>query len=602
MGHYQSNLRDIVFNLFEVNDVASLLDQPPYEDFDTATVHHLLVELERLATEDMAASFVEADRHAPHLVDGSVTLPAGLKRSLDAYYDGGWDMLAVPRELGGLGAPSQVRWAGQEMLIGANPTAFFYIIGGLMAVAIGAVGTPEQADSWARRMLERRWGGTMVLTEPDAGSDVGAGTTRAIAVDEPNGVYHLEGVKRFITSGASDYHENIVHLVLARRDGGAPGTKGLSMFIVPNFLVGEDGSLGERNGIAVTAVEDKMGIRSSTTCELTLGAERPCVGYLVGGVHDGIRQMFHVIEDARMLIGAKSMSTLSTGYLNALEYAKVRVQSADLTRGGDSTAPRVEIIRHPDIRRLLMTQKAHAEGMRALLYHTAWALDQARVDPDDDHWERLSDLLLPMLKGYSSEKAYELLGQALQVFGGSGYTRDYPMEQYIRDVKIDSLYEGTTAVQALDLFFRKIVRDQGRTLARLGEDILEMVKGGFDELEEERALLGRALEDAQAQIGVMVGHAAASTDEPEQIYRTGLHTNALLESLSEVVIGWLLLRHAEVALTALPAADPADADFYRGKVASARYFARTVLPKAGLRRRAAEAEDGAVMAVPDAAF
>ncbi len=602
MGHYKSNLRDITFNLFEVNDLAEMLGSDPWEDFDPETVRHLLGELERLASEDMAASFVEADRDAPHLVDGSVTLPAGLKRSLDAFYDGGWDQLAVPKELGGLGAPSQVRWAGQEMLVGANPAAFFYITGALMAVVIGRLGTPEQVERWARPMLERRWGGTMVLTEPDAGSDVGAGATRAVAVDEAAGVYHLEGVKRFITSGASDYHENIVHLVLARREGGEPGTKGLSMFIVPDFLVDDDGRLAERNGIAVTHVEDKMGIRSSTTCELTLGADRPCVGYLVGGAHDGIRQMFHVIEDARMLIGAKSMSTLSTGYLNALEYAKVRVQSADLTRSTDKTAPRVEIIRHPDVRRMLMEQKAHAEGMRALLFHTAWAIDRATLDPGDDHWERLVDLLLPLLKGYSSEKAYTLLGQALQVFGGSGYTRDYPMEQYIRDVKIDSLYEGTTGIQALDLFFRKIVRDQGRTLARLGEEILEMVKGGDADLETERELLGRALDDVQQHVGVMVGHAMASTGEPTEIYRTGLHANALLESLAELVIGWLLLRHAEVALAALPAATGVDTDFYEGKVASARWFAGNVLPKAALRRRAAEVEDGSLMTMADAAF
>jgi alkylation response protein AidB-like acyl-CoA dehydrogenase len=602
MGHYKSNLRDIFFNLFEVNDLAGVLGRAPWEDFDPATVRDILAELERLASEDMAASFGESDRNAPHLVDGSVTLPDGLKRSLDAFYDGGWDLLAVPKELGGLGAPSQVRWAGQEMMVGANPTAFFYITGALMAVVIGRLGTPEQVERWARPMLERRWGGTMVLTEPDAGSDVGAGTTLAVAVDEAAGVFHLEGVKRFITSGASDYHENIVHLVLARREGGEPGTKGLSMFIVPDFLVDDHGSLGERNGITVTHVEDKMGLRSSTTCELTLGADRPCVGYLVGGTHDGIRQMFHVIEDARMLIGAKSMSTLSTGYLNALEYAKARVQSADLTRSTDKTAPRVEIIRHPDVRRMLMDQKAHAEGMRALLFHTAWAIDQGTLDPGDDHWERLVDLLLPLLKGYSSEKAYTLLGQALQVFGGSGYTRDYPMEQYIRDVKIDSLYEGTTGIQALDLFFRKIVRDHGRTLAKLGEEILEMVKGGVAELETERELLGRALDDVQQHVGVMVGHAMASTSEPTEIYRTGLHANALLESLAELVIAWLLLRHAEVALTALPTTTGSDVAFYEGKVASARWFAANVLPKAALRRRAAEVEDGSLMTMADAAF
>jgi hypothetical protein len=310
-----------------------------------------------------------------------------------------------------------------------------------------------------------------------------------------------------------------------------------------------------------------------------------------------------------MLIGAKSMSTLSTGYLNALEYAKERVQSADLTQAADKTAPRVEIIRHPDVRRLLMVQKAHAEGMRALMFYTAWGLDQERAHPDDPRWGKLTDLLLPILKGYSSEKSYELLGQSLQVFGGSGFTRDYPLEQYIRDVKIDSLYEGTTAIQALDLFFRKIVRDQARTLMGIAEEILELVKGGDDAFATEREILGRALDDAQAHVGVMVGHAMASVEEPTEIYKVGLHANALLESLAEVVIAWLLLRHAQVADAALSEIDPAadgdegtDRAFYEGKIASARFFVAHIAPKVAMRRLAAESEDGGLMAMDDDSF
>jgi len=602
MGHYKANLRDIEFNLFEVLRLGAHLAKQPFEDFDTETVRHVLRELERLATGEMAASFVDADRNPPRLVDGEVELPASLKRSLDAFYDGGWDMLGVPKDLGGLGAPHMVRWAGQEMLVGANPSAFFFIIGALMAIVIGRVGTPEQVELWAKRMLERRWGGTMVLTEPDAGSDVGAGVTKALPVDEERGVYHIQGVKRFITSGASDYHENIVHLVLARRPGAPAGTKGLSMFIVPNYLVDEDGTLGERNGIAVTKVEDKMGLKSSTTCELTFGATTPAVGYLVGGSHHGIQQMFHVIEDARMLIGTKSMSTLSTAYLNALEYAKERIQSADMTQMTDKDAGRVPIIRHPDVRRLLMLQKSHAEGMRALMYYTAWALDMERIDPEEHYWARLSDLLLPMLKGFSSEKAYELLGQSLQVFGGSGYLRDYPMEQYIRDVKIDTLYEGTTGIQSLDLFFRKIARDQGATLSRLAGEILELVKGGPEVFAPERELLGKALDEVQAMVGTLVGHAMGFIHEPTEIYKTGLHANALLESLSEVVMAWLLLRHAQVAHEALPEADAADREFYAGKIESARFFVRHIMPKVAGRRHSADLEDGHLMEMSDGAF
>jgi hypothetical protein len=374
------------------------------------------------------------------------------------------------------------------------------------------------------------------------------------------------------------------------------------MFIVPKFMVNDDGSLGERNGVVATNLEKKMGIKASTTCELSFGLEEPCVGYLVGNVHDGIRQMFLIIERARMLIGTKATATLSTAYLNSLEYAKVRVQSADITRAADKTAPRVEIIRHPDVRRMLMLQKSHAEGLRALLYYTGWVQDQKQRFPDDKTWDKLGDFLLPLVKGYSSEKAYELLATSLQVFGGSGYTQDYPIEQYIRDTKIDTLYEGTTAIQALDLFFRKIARDQGQTLTALAGQVLEMVKGGPEELAVERELLGKALDDTQGHLGVMVGQLMGAQQDPTGMYKLGLHANTLLESVSEVMIGWLLLRHAEVALHALPDADSRDVAFYDGKIASARFFARHAFPKAKIRRIAAEQEDGWLMDLPDEAF
>ncbi len=593
MTHYRTNLRDLEFNLFEVVRIQDYLGEPPFESFDVDTAKDALREVDRLAREEFAASFVEADRNELELVDGEVHLPDGVKASLDALVAGGWHLLGVPTELGGFGAPQALRWAATELLVGANPAAFLYVSGPLMAAVIAEEGTPEQAERFAKPMIERNWGATMVLTEPDAGSDVGAAKTKAVHVE--GDVWHLEGVKRFITSAENDYFENIVHLVLARPEGAGPGTKRLSMFIVPKYLVDDEGNLGERNGVVATNVEKKMGIKGSATCELTLGLDRPCVGYLVGNVHDGIRQMFKIIEDARMLIGVKSAATLSTGYLNALEYAKERIQGPDMTQMRDKTAPRVPIIRHPDVRRMLMLQKSYAEGLRALVFYAAWLLDRAVLDPDDDHWGRLNDLLLPMVKGYSSEKGYEMLALSLQTLGGNGYTMDYPMEQYLRDAKIDTIYEGTTAIQGLDLFFRKIVRDQGRTLTRLGEDILETVKGGAEAFAAERRALGDALEDVQATVGTLVGYAMASQQEPSEIYKVGLHTNHLLFSLSEVGIAWLLLRHAEVALAALDGADEADRAFYEGKIASMRFFVDQVLPQVALRRRLAEAEDGALM-------
>lgn len=594
MTHYRSNLRDLEFNLFEVLGIQDHLGS--FSDLDEDTARHLIREVERFAREEWAKSFVVADRTPLHLQDGEVHLPEEVLESLEKLQEAGWDRLGVPEELGGMVVPPTIFWAAQEFLLGANPAISFYASGPLFARVIWEEGTPEQREL-ARTMVERGWAATMVLTEPDAGSDVGAGTTRAHHVT--GDVYHLEGVKRFITGGEHDAAENIIHLVLARPDGAGPGTKGLSLFIVPKFLVEADGRLGERNGIVATNLEKKMGIKGSATCELTLGMDRPAVGFLVGGVHDGIRQMFRVIEHARMMIGTKSMATLSTGYLNALDYAKERIQGPDLARAADKTSPRVPIISHPDVRRMLMIQKAWAEGLRALVAYTAWVQDQVVLYPEDDSWKRRNDLLLPLVKGYSSEKGYELLALSLQTLGGSGYTQDYPMEQYLRDAKIDSIYEGTTGIQGLDLFFRKIARDQGRAVSALAAEIAEFVKGGGDDdpLSAEREVLGRMLDDAQAHLGVMVNHLLASAREPSEIYQTGLHATSLLFSLAEVVVAWLLLRQGEVAAPKI-AEDP----FYTGKLETARFFVRSVAPQVAARRAAAEAEDGALMTLPVEAF
>ena len=440
VSHYRSNLRDIEFTLFEVFGVDRYLGSGPFAAIDGDQARMLLSELERFArTSVWAESFVPTDRTPLALSpEGDVTIPDELDAALRAFYDAGWHLMPLPEHLGGFGAPPTLRWAGSELLAGAHGAASLWPIGPLMGWIVDGIGTEGQKQRFARPMVERPWGGTMVLTEPDAGSDVGAGVTRAVHVedngeDDLGSVYHLEGIKRFITSADAQTHENTVHLVLARPEGAAHGTKGLSLFLVPKLLVEADGSLGARNGVRISNLEHKMGIKGSATCELSLGADdTPCVGYLVGDVHDGIRQMFMVIEYARMMVGTKAMATLSTGYLNALDYAKVRVQGPDMTRMTDRTAPKVPIIGHPDVRRMLMEQKAQAEGMRALVLFAGWVQDQAALTQDDpeEHarWLAREDLLLPMVKGYCSETAYALLSLSLQTFGGSGYTQDYPIE------------------------------------------------------------------------------------------------------------------------------------------------------------------------------
>ena len=610
MGHYRSNLRDIEFNLFEVLDRQQVLGTGPYADMDVDTARSILSEMERLASDELAESLLDGDRHPPVFdpATGSVTLPESFKKSYRAYVDGGWPNLDLPAEMGGTPTPPSVRWAVAEMVLGANPAVHMYSSGAAFSHVLWALGTPEQKE-WATLCGQRGWGATMVLTEPDAGSDVGAGRTRAEPQDD--GSWHIEGVKRFITSAEHDLSDNIFHLVLARPQGAGPGTKGLSLFFVPKFHVDwGSGELGARNGVTVTNVERKMGLKLSTTCELTFGADEPAVGWLVGEVHDGIAQMFKVIEFARMMVGTKAIATLSTGYLNALDYAKTRVQGADLTRMTDKGAPRVTITHHPDVRRSLMTQKAYAEGMRALMLYTASIQDAVAVKEaageeaaDED---RLNDLLLPIVKGYGSEKSYALLGsESLQCLGGSGYLQDYPLEQYIRDAKIDTLYEGTTAIQGLDLFFRKIVRDQGRALTALMTGIQEFAKSedGDGALAAERDLLAAALEDVQGLVGTMVGFLTAAQQDVRSLYKVGQNTGRLLYALGDLVVGWLLLRQAAVALAALEAG-PSDRDeaFYTGKVAAARFFARQVLPLLSAQRAVAEATDNDLMDLPEDAF
>src|SRR6266705_1403317 len=528
MSHYKSNLRDIQFNLFEVLRRQDLLGQPPYDELDEETVRGILGELERLATGPLAESFVDADRNPPVFDPGthSVRIPESLRKSYRAFMDAEWYRLSLPEELGGTGAPRSLNWAMAELILGSNPAVWMYASGHTMARVLWDLGTEEQ-KRFAEQAIEREWGATMVLTEPDAGSDVGAGRTRA--VEQPDGTWHIEGVKRFITSAEHDMADNIFHLVLARPEGHGPGTKALSMFLVSKYLVAKDWTLGERNGVYITNVEHKMGLKASTTCEVTFGADRPAVGTLVGGEHDGIREMFKVIEDARMMVGTKAIATLSTGYLNALDFARNRVQGADLTRLADKTAPRVTIIHHPDVRRMLMMQKAYAEGRRALVLYTATWQDTVQIAKAhgraDDLAVRINDLLLPVVKGVGSERAYEMLTLSLQTFGGSGFLQDYPIEQYIRDAKIDSLYEGTTGIQSLDLFFRKIIRDRGRALGALLAKIRDFAaaEGGNGRLKAERAALAEAAGHVEAMVTTMVGALMAAADQPAEVYKVGLN-------------------------------------------------------------------------------
>ena len=607
MSHYIANLRDIEFCLFDLLGREKIMGTSLYGDVDRDTAIGMLEEMKRLCENDLAASFVEGDRVGAILnkETGNVTLPESFKKSYKAYVDGEWWRLDAPVELGGMKVPPSVRWAMAEMVLGSNPAIHIYASGYAFAQVAYVLGTEPQ-KKMAQFMVEKHWGATMQLTEPDAGSDVGAG--RSKAVQQPDGTWHITGTKRYITSGDADFYDNVMHFVLARREGGGPGTKGLSLFLIPKFMFDlETGELGKRNGVYVTALEDKMGLNVSATCEVNLGEKEPAVGYLLGEVHEGIAQMFKVIEFARMMVGTKAIATLSAGYQQALLYAKQRIQGGDMKVMNDKASPRVEIIRHPDVRRSLMVQKSYSEGMRALVLYTASIQDEIELaikagDADRiKDMEALNDLMLPIVKGYGSEKSWTLLGtESLQTFGGAGFTRDWPIEQYVRDAKIDTLYEGTTAIQGLDFFFRKIVKDGGRAIGLLGKEIKTFAEtGGAHAAEKE--LLIKALDDLNAIIATLIAHATESQTDPEKIYTVGLNTSRCLMAVGDIITAWLLLRQADIALAKIPNAGK-DLEFYNGKIASAKFFVTNYLPHITADRKIVEATDNSIMNISDAAF
>ncbi|WP_405784106.1 acyl-CoA dehydrogenase [Streptomyces sp. NBC_00859] len=608
MGHYKSNLRDIEFNLFEVLGRDKQYGAGPFAEMDVDTAKSILDEVARLAENELAESYADADRNPPVFDPDTNTAPVPdtFKKSYQAFMESEYWRLGLPEEIGGTTAPRSLIWAYAELLLGANPAIWMYSSGPAFAGILFEEGTEEQKKI-AEIAVEKQWGSTMVLTEPDAGSDVGAGRTKAVQQDD--GSWHIEGVKRFITSGEHDMSDNIIHYVLARPEGAGPGTKGLSLFMVPKFEFDwTTGELGERNGVYATNVEHKMGLKASNTCEMTFGDRHPAKGWLIGDKHEGIRQMFRIIEFARMMVGTKAIAALSTGYLNALEYAKERVQGPDLAQFMDKTAPKVTITHHPDVRRSLMTQKAYAEGMRTLVLYTASVQDAIQekeaAGEDAKALHGLNDLLLPIVKGYGSEKSYEQLAQSLQTFGGSGYLQEYPVEQYIRDAKIDTLYEGTTAIQGQDFFFRKIVRDQGAALNTLSEEIKKFLASGTggEELTVAREQLAKAAVDLEAIVGTMITDLTSTGEDVKNIYKVGLNTTRLLLASGDVVVAYLLLKGASVAAEKLPTASAKDTAFYQGKIAAAKFFAANILPDVSAQRALAETVDTSLMDLDEAAF
>ena len=603
INRYKADLREFTFLLFEQFRLGELLGKEPYEGWGEEEVRTSLSECYRFSREVLGPLNVVGDIEGCKLKDGAVITPTGFKDAWKKLYEAGWKAISVPPELGGAGAPRSVQVLVEEMLSGSN-TAFNMYPGLAYGAAevIEHFGTPEQKKTYCQNMFTGAWGGTMCLTEPHAGTDVGSSKTTASR--NPDGSYSLRGTKIFISGGDHDLAENVIHLVLARVDGAPAGTKGLTLFIVPKVRVD-----GKSNDVSVGALEHKMGINGSATCVLNFGDNGQCLGWPVGGedkINQGMPQMFKLMNAARISVGVQGVSVASSAYLNALEYAKERKQGSSITHWKDATAPRVPIIEHADVRRMLLHMKAHVEGIRALAIKLAHHQDQVQMYTGKDeaktaYHQGQVDLLVPLVKAYGSDQGFRVCEMAIQTYGGAGYTRDYPVEQYCRDAKIFSIYEGTNHIQAMDLVGRKLGQAGGANLQAFLGDVQKFVAAHSG-----HATLGPAVKKLGAAQEALAGTAMRLLMwfQAGQLALVPLSANRFCEMMSELTVAWLLLEGAVVAETAKAkvAADHPDHAFYTGKTAAALYYARNVLPGVEHKAQLLADEDKSPLDIPDAAF
>jgi alkylation response protein AidB-like acyl-CoA dehydrogenase len=588
--------RDIDFVLHEQLELSSSLKPyPRFQDFDRSLYDSLLDEAQKLAIEVTAPINREGDRvGATFDGKGNVTAPPGMKDAWNQLVAGGWLGVTAPAEWGGTAMPRGIGMAVSEMFTGANVS--FSIYGGLTVAAANLLShfAPEPYKNVAvRKLYPGAWAGTMCLTEAGAGTAVGDNRTRATqSADE--GVYHLEGEKVFISGGDHDLTENILHVVLARTPGAPSGTKGLSIFLCPKFLFTADGTIGERNGAVVTGLEEKMGIHGSPTCTLTLGASKPCVAYLMGAEGQGMEIMFHMMNEARIGVAIQGLAGAAAAYNYALAYAKERIQGTDIADMKDADAERIAIVRHPDVRRMLMTQRVLVETMRSLVYATAHRVDRASQTSDAadaEHLRCLLELMTPICKAHCSDVGFEVCRLAVQTFGGYGYVGEYPVEQCLRDQKIFSLYEGTNGVQAMDLLGRKMRRNSGALF-------MAWLQECNDELDRARAAFPTevaAMEKARDSLGGAAMH-LAGLGMQGNVHGAMLQASPFLSQFGTVVLGLHALWQARVAKTKLYAdPDGADAAFYKGKMLNAKFYCANILPQATAYGKAITSADDSAL-------
>ena len=602
MAQVIADRRDVDFVLHEQLEVEDILANESYQDLDKKTADLIISEARNLAIKEILPTFSQGDQEGLEFENGSVKVPGCFHRPYELLKKGEWIASTASPEVGGQGLPVVIAQAVTDYFLGANyPFAMFGYSSFGAGEVIETFGTEIQKSIYLKKLYSGEWGGTMVLTEPSAGSDVGALETSA--VKNSDGTYSISGSKIFITNAEHDLCDNFIHPVLARIEGAPEGSKGISLFLVPKIWVNEDGSLGEANDVVCTGIEEKMGMHTSPTCSMTFGGKQNCRGLLIGEENKGMKIMFHLMNAARLLVGAIGQTSASTAYLHALNYARERLQGRALENMADPSASQVSIIRHPDVRRMLMWMKAHVDGMRSLIYFGASCIDREKCAKTEEgrlYYKDLLDLLTPVIKSYCTDKGFVVCSEALQVFGGYGYTKDFPVEQLLRDVRIASIYEGTNGIQAMDLLARKLGMKNGRIFMDFINEIHKVIHHAKEA--PLLSVLGTKLESTLSRFSELAMHMGEKAMSPN--FKTAfLHAVPFQEVMGDVCMAWMLLWRGVTAGKKLAGgAKKKDVEFYQGQIKTAGYFINTILPQTRGKMESIFADDVSALEISESGF
>ncbi len=602
MANLISDRRDIDFVLYEQLDVSALTKLPKYKSFNRKTFDLIISEARNFALKELLPTWVDGDRVGVAFENGQVKVPPSFHRAFELLREGEWSALAENTEWGGQGVPLTISAAADEFLVGANMACNSYAtFGGGTAKMIELFGTDDQKKLFLEKLYTAQWGGTMLLTEAHAGSNVGALSTTA--TPNSDGTYAISGDKIFITNGDQDLTDNIIHPVLARIEGDPPGSKGLSLFIVPKYWVNDDGSLGEFNDVVCTGVEEKMGSHGSATCSLALGSKGKCLGVLLGKPGQGMMIMFHMMNEARLKVGFQGFIHGSAAYQYALAYARERCQGYDLGKKPTADDEQVPIIRHPDVRRMLLWMKSQVEGMRSLYHYIARSFDMLETTDDADakaYYDGVTALLTPVFKTYCAAKGFDVCIKAIQIYGGYGYSKDFPAEQLARDVKIASIYEGTDGIQAMDLIGRKLPMNKGAVFQAFIKEMREAVDraAAFERLEPLAADVGKAI----TRLETLAKHILDAMRSPS-VKVAFANSVPFLMVMGDVIMAWMLIWRASIASEKLQGKIKGkDQAFYQGQIFSAEYLIKSVLPETLGQMDAIISGGDAVVDIPEEAF